>query len=333
MPDDARYLLSRLRFRHLQMLSVLAETGGVRRAALRLNLTQPAVSKALTEIEDAFGYPLFVRTPKGLQPTAAGRVVLRGAALLVNEVGQLQTEAQVAGAEAEAHLRLGVAAFVAMTLVPQVLAELATRWRLRATIVEGAGNVQAGMLRRGDLDALITPFSPGFLAERRSGERAGEGALTWEALFTEPLAVIAAPDHELATRAPTNPPTWAELARADWILPGPGALIRQAVDEAFLRAGETPPVPRVQSIPAPTNVQLVAAGLGLSALPAAAMRDAQRAGRVMRLAVEPTMTLPPIALVYHRISAEHPRITRLRTAITTVLAARSEPQRPSRAMR
>jgi hypothetical protein len=63
------------------------------------------------------------------------------------------------------------------------------------------------------------------------------------------------------------------------------------------------------------------------------MRDAQRAGRVVRLDVEPTMALPPIALVYHRIAADHPRIARLRDAIHGVLAARSEPQRPSRAMR
>jgi len=329
MPDDARLLLSRLRFRHLLMLRALADTGGIRRAAQRLNLTQPAVSKALGEIEDAFGYPLFTRTPKGLAPTPAGRVVLRGAALLVNEATQLQEEARAAQAEAESTLRIGVAAFVAMTLVPQVLADLATRWRLRAQIVEGAGLVQAGQLRRGELDALITPFTPGFLAERRAGERAGAGALAWEALFTEPLVVIAPPDHPLVRRRPS----WAELARADWILPGSGSLVRETVVDAFLRAGETPPVPRVESVPAPSNVQLVAAGLGLGAVPAAAMRDAQRAGRVVRLDVEPTMALPPIALVYHRIAADHPRITRLRAALQSVLASRSEPQRPSRATR
>ena len=47
MADETRQLLSRLRFRHLQMLRALADTGGIRRAAQRLNLTQPAVSKAL----------------------------------------------------------------------------------------------------------------------------------------------------------------------------------------------------------------------------------------------------------------------------------------------
>src|SRR3954453_13190708 len=115
MADDARMLLSRLRFRHLQMLRALDETGGIRRAALRLNLTQPAVSKALAEIEQAFGFALFTRTSKGLAVTPAGRVVPRGAALLVNEAAQLQSEARAAAADAEASLRLGVAAFAAMT--------------------------------------------------------------------------------------------------------------------------------------------------------------------------------------------------------------------------
>src|ERR671939_194356 len=99
MPDDARQLLARLRFRHLQMLGALADTGGIRRAAMRLNLTQPAVSKALAEVEQAFGYALFARTSKGLQPTPAGRVVLRGAALLVNEATQLHEEARAAQAD------------------------------------------------------------------------------------------------------------------------------------------------------------------------------------------------------------------------------------------
>src|ERR1043165_1422797 len=131
-----------MRFRHLQMLRALADTGGIRRAAQRLNLTQPAVSKALAEVEQAFGYALFIRTPKGVMPPPAGRVVLRGAALLVNEATQLHEEARAAQADADATLRIGVAAFVAMTLVPQVLAGLASQGRLRAQIVEGAGLVQ-----------------------------------------------------------------------------------------------------------------------------------------------------------------------------------------------
>src|SRR6185369_14715966 len=106
--DDARSLLSRLRFRHLQMLRALADTGGIRRASQRLNLTQPAVSKALAEVEQAFGYAVFTRTPKGLTPTPAGRVVLRGAALLVNEATQLHEEARAAQADADSTVRIGV---------------------------------------------------------------------------------------------------------------------------------------------------------------------------------------------------------------------------------
>jgi DNA-binding transcriptional LysR family regulator len=49
------HLVSKLRFRHLRMLQVVQSTGSLRAASQALNLTQPALSKALTEVESAFG--------------------------------------------------------------------------------------------------------------------------------------------------------------------------------------------------------------------------------------------------------------------------------------
>src|SRR5437868_4393458 len=111
MADPAR-LLARLRFRHLQMLVVLDDTGGIRRAAERLNLTQPAISKSLSELEEAFGFLLFERTRRGLIATPQGEVVLQGAALLINEARRLQVEAQAAQANEAALLRIGAIPFL-----------------------------------------------------------------------------------------------------------------------------------------------------------------------------------------------------------------------------
>src|SRR5258706_6190309 len=136
LPDPGR-LLARLRFRHLQMLAALDETGGIRRASARLNRTQPAISKSLPELEGAFGFALFERTPRGLVPTAQGTVVVRGAALLVNEARQLHAEAHAAEADQAATLRIGTIPFLAHSLVPRVLAKLSERVRLRAVVEEG----------------------------------------------------------------------------------------------------------------------------------------------------------------------------------------------------
>jgi DNA-binding transcriptional LysR family regulator len=313
LPDPGR-LLARLRFRHLQMLATLDATGGIRRASERLNLTQPAISKALSELEDAFGFALFERTPRGLVATAQGTVVLRGAALLVNEARQLHAEAHAADADHVMNLRIGTIPFLAHSLLPRVFARLRERGRVRAIIEEGAAPPMVDKLQRGELDALVLTHAPDLSPSGTSA------ALAWEALFVEQVAVIAPPGHRLARRRKIS---WAELAGEPWVLPPHPAVIRTALEAGFRRAGLTPPAATYQSIQAPTNVRLVAAGLGLGAVPAAVVRDTQRRSAVVRLPLDPPVTLPPVSLGYHRIAADHPRIAQLREAIHVVLRART----------
>ena len=77
MTDLSRVLRSNLRLRHLQLLVALDQFRHLGRAAGFLSLTQPAVSKTLAEIERLFGVPLFTRSTRGTEPTAAGASVVR----------------------------------------------------------------------------------------------------------------------------------------------------------------------------------------------------------------------------------------------------------------
>ncbi len=56
-----RHLLGKLRFRHLQLLANVHARGSLHAAAEAMHLTQPSLSKALAEVEAAFGFPLFER--------------------------------------------------------------------------------------------------------------------------------------------------------------------------------------------------------------------------------------------------------------------------------
>ena len=68
-PSQVDHLVARLRFRHLRLITELQRDGSLRAAAQTLNLTQPAVSKALGEIESAFGFALFTRMARGVTPS------------------------------------------------------------------------------------------------------------------------------------------------------------------------------------------------------------------------------------------------------------------------
>ena len=153
-PSDAR-LATRLRFRHLQLLLALQRGGSLRAAAQTMNLTQPALSKALGEIESAFGVPLFDRTARGLTPTARGRVALHGAALLLAELGHLQQE--VTGAEPAVLLRVGAPPFVAQGYLPPVFARLtAAPVSMRVVLLEERVPLLLRALAAGEVDALVS---------------------------------------------------------------------------------------------------------------------------------------------------------------------------------
>ena len=77
---------SRLKLRHLSLLQSLERHRTLSRVAEEMNLSQPAITKALREVEDIFMTRLFERTSRGLVATAAGRAVLRFARVTLADV-------------------------------------------------------------------------------------------------------------------------------------------------------------------------------------------------------------------------------------------------------
>lgn len=101
-------LISRLRLKHLALLLALDRQRSVSRVAAEMDLTQPAVTKALREIEEIFMVPLFVRSRRGLEPTGTGAAVLAHARLAMADTEALGRELAVIGAGLHGRLRIGV---------------------------------------------------------------------------------------------------------------------------------------------------------------------------------------------------------------------------------
>lgn len=302
--EDARRLASRLRFRHLQLLLALQTGGSLRAAAQALNFTQPALSKALGEIESAFGFELFVRTARGLTPTPRGQVALRGARLLLEELAHVQREAST-GDVAATVVRIGAPPFVAHGYLPAVLARLVRgEPTVRVELMEERVPLLLQALAEGRVDALVSSY-PAQLPDTLGVE------LRYDKLFDTEFAVIAPPRHPLAASRKVD---WQALAQHDWIMPARTSMVRRVIEEGFVRAGVTPPVPVVESTSPVTNVQLVAAGIGWSVAPATAVKHAAAAGLVVRVNVTPAIAPGPVALIY-RAEPANPRLDLLRAAL------------------
>lgn len=310
MPEfDPQRLLSRLRFKHLQLLLALHQGGSLRAAAGLMHLTQPALSKALGEVESALATPLFLRHARGLQPTPAGAVAIRGAAMLLSELAHWgeETTQQPGGMV----LRIGAPPALAYGYLPGVLGRLVVEApQLRVQLKEDQVPRLVEALQDGQLDALVTSF-PADMPETTSQP------LRYEKLFEMDFAVIAPAGHP-AVRASDN--LWADLARERWILPTRGSMLRRMMDELFRREGVVAPVPVIESSSPFTNLQLVQAGLGISALPSPILEAAPMPDGVRRVCIRSGISAGPVALV-SRGPVPNPRLDVLRAALGLTQAA------------
>src|SRR5215213_6962522 len=112
MRDPEAALIARLRFRHLELIRSLGATGSLCKTASALNLSQPAISKALVEIESSFGFNLFERSPAGVTLTPRGQAILEGATLLLNSLRHVRRAAL--HAERRVVIRMGVTPFISV---------------------------------------------------------------------------------------------------------------------------------------------------------------------------------------------------------------------------
>jgi LysR family transcriptional regulator of abg operon len=281
-----RRLVSRLRFRHLQLLVTLSEAGSLHAASTRLNQTQSAMSKSLSEIESAFGFLLFERSSRGILPTARGAIAIKGAVMLIHELEHLGKE--VMADDASTVLRLGAPPFIAHGYLPQVLhAFLNLAKDVRLELMEERAPILFDALLQGRLDALVTIYPPELL-------RGSDQGLVLEKLFDAEFVVVAASENPLVQSRKVS---WNKISQESWIMPPPNAMLRRVLDDGFHRAGLKTPIPKMESSNPVTNLQLVSKGIGLGIIPRQTLRAAEGQGLVSQVRVSPALTPLPVALV------------------------------------
>lgn len=309
----AEALAARLRFRHLQIVDMLARTGSLSRAAIGLHVTQPALSKALAEIEQALGFRVFERTPRGLHPTGQGEVVIRASGLMLEELGQMQREARALGPDGRIAtlLRLGTPAFLSLTLLPGIVMQLTRETPpVRVSIIEGKVPMLLQALADGSLDALATVYDESAMAY------GAQFSLQFEPVAREHYRVIAPPGHRLGGRVPVG---WGRLASEPWVLNLPPSLARVFLEASFRRQGIEPPEPVCEADSPVSITRMVASGVGLGLSPESVAREAAANGAVIVLPVRPIPPSATLGLVYRQAGADHPRIDRLRHALRSAI--------------
>ncbi len=285
-----------LKRRHAELLVALDDERHLGRAAERLHMSQPAASKALAQLEEQVGYPLFERGTQGTQPTYAGMVMIRHARNGLGAAQRVAAELRAAQERGASLLRLGTLPSAAPRLAPQLIAHLQQQSpRLEVKLVEGALGELMDRLARDELDIVLG----------RLGSRLLPTDCEVIRLHEEPILVVARPGHPLAGRDALDA---AELARWPWVLPLEGTMMRERLDEAFAQSGARPPDSSIQSNSLLATLALLAQNDGLAALPQAIARYCERQGGVEVLPLRLEANFGAIGAVINRSTAGMPLV-------------------------
>lgn len=116
-----------MELRHLRYFLAVAETLNFGRAARRLGIAQPPLSRQIKDLEAEVGTPLFQRTPRGVVLTDAGAVFAHKTAQILADSEEAVAEARDAGAGRGGRLVIGFVHSVAYSLLPRILPEFKRR--------------------------------------------------------------------------------------------------------------------------------------------------------------------------------------------------------------
>src|SRR4051812_44257934 len=150
------YIRANFKPRHLQLLVAMDEFRNIRKVADHVNVTQPAVSKALAEMEKGLGARLFERTSRGINPTVYGECMIRHARTML--LGLNQARDELRGLMSGSHGKTTIGALPAATpaLVPASLALFKHRSPATTVLVrEATMDVLLSELRQGQLDLVV----------------------------------------------------------------------------------------------------------------------------------------------------------------------------------
>lgn len=245
----------RLKLRDLHILSTVADAGSMGKAARVLAMSQPAVSKAISDLEAAIGVPMLERTRQGTEPTRYGRALLESCTAVFDDLQRGLREVEFLRDPSVGELEIGSHEPLAAGFVCSVIDHLSRRFvKVRFHVLQGDQVSLLRALRERRVELIIVPTLRVQL---------GPDTLV-EPIFDDRHVVMAAQASKWARRRKL---TIAELVEEPWVLAPPNTIGGDYIDQTFRAAGVEPPRARVDSFSIPMHHHLLASGRYVTSLP------------------------------------------------------------------
>ena len=274
----------RLKLRDLDILATLIDAGSMGKAAARLNVSQPAVSKAIAELEAALGVRLVDRGRRGITPTPYGIALKKRSVAIFNDLRQGVQDIDFLSDPTTGELRIGTTDPLSVALVSPSIDRLSRKYpRMSFHVIAG----DTAALYRDVIDRNVE-----LAICRMLGPLPNE--LAAEVLFHDSLAVLTSAKNPLTRRRRL---TLADLVEEPWVQLPPDSLFGSMVVELFRAKRYEPPRPTVVTHSEYLKNDFLAKGRFLTVLPRFMLNVPGWHPRLKALPVDLPHTRRPIGLI------------------------------------
>jgi DNA-binding transcriptional LysR family regulator len=275
----------KIELRHLKYFVAVAEELNFGRAAQRLYITQPSLSRQIVSLEGELGFALFVRDKKQIQLTKAGQLFLTEAQQILAKFDRGMNIARRISSGELGQLRIGFQGSSVYDIIPlsiRAFREQFPQVELSISSVPTSEQIELIYNCGIDIGFIVPPIS--------------DGTLHLETILAEPLVLVLPENHPLAKDAEIS---LAAIANEPLVLASRdrGCGLHEQILQFYEREGLHPNV-----VHAAREMQVmlgfVAAGMGISLLPAS-VKNLQRRGIVYRI-LTPNAPMAELAIAWHK---------------------------------
>lgn len=252
----------KIRLRDLHILLAVVQCGSMAAAARQLYISQPAVSKAIADLEHAIGVRLVDRGPRGIEVTPYGRALVQRALAAFGELRQAVHDLEFLANPTVGEARIGCNESLGAALLPAVVERLSSQHpglTLHAVQMSRPIDIEVHHLRERAVDFIVG----------RGIFPVPEDDLNAEVLFEEPLVVVAGVRSRWARRRRLE---LSDLSAAKWILYPPNEAPGLVVEEAFRARGLKMPQPVLTTLSLHVRDALLGEGDYVTIIPGCMVR-------------------------------------------------------------
>jgi DNA-binding transcriptional LysR family regulator len=248
----------RVRLRDLHVLSAVIERGSMAKAAAQMGVTQSAVSQVIADLEYVLGVRLLDRSPRGVEATDYGNILLRRSSAAFDELRHGIQEIEFLTDHAVGQVRVGCPESISSAILPPIVDQFFQKYPRAALDVDDVNFGTLSPLRNRSVDLVLARGGRGFADDHFFDD------LNVETLFEDELVIAVGPQSRWSGRRKID---IAELANERWILTGPDLWNYTIVAEAFRARGLDMPDIAMRTLSVHLRTNLIATGDFITALP------------------------------------------------------------------